>query len=96
MTVALGPPLVVGDLAVAAIIQTQVSARQLFGGMIAASGSKVPLAVLVHNAGRLSAYRCDGRPMTLSEAERLCPGSIARMEADSVSRSRQSSPTDVR
>ncbi len=73
MTVALGAEVSARGIRVAAICRS--GTLRVGKGIL---GEKRPLAFLVGGADGISAFRLSGAAMTLDEAERLCPGCVAR------------------
>lgn len=80
MTVDLDPPLFRDRLAIAVVTRRAVR-HFAVGGNFTVSGSKEPLAVLIHDGTSLRAWRIGGGEMTATEADHLLPGVEDRLLA---------------
>ncbi len=68
---------------VAVLVETKRATTNCFKGL-GVWLSKKPLAILIDDAGNLSAIDVSGEPMTTEAIERLCPGAWAQFEDDAV------------
>ena len=84
MTLILDPVRASGDWSVAVLSETVIRARQAGGGVFA-TGSKRPVAVVVHDGAALHAMDLKGRPLDVTTLEEGCPGLRAAFCVDQVS-----------
>lgn len=78
MTARLEAPRRIGEVAVAAVVETRIDARAI-GGTAVFSGTHAPRAILIARAGAVLAYTPDGRPLSLDEVTALVPDAIERL-----------------
>lgn len=67
-----------GGAWIGAVVETSVHVASQGGGL-QGTGSKHPLAFLIHDGRMLSVFDAEGGPITEAHADRLCPGSVQRM-----------------
>jgi hypothetical protein len=80
MAVTLEPPVFRNGLAVSALARVRLWPVGLAGG-VAITGSKRPLAVLVHDGSTLRAFDLAGHPMSSARVEALHPGAAGTLAA---------------
>ena len=80
MVVTLEPPVFRNGVAVSALARVSLWPVGLAGG-VAITGSKRPIAVLLHDGTDLRAYDLAGHPMSPARVEALHPGTAATLAA---------------
>lgn len=80
MTYTLDPPVAVGDIAVAVVSRTEVSARHHWG-QVAVTCGKRPEFVLIRAGRRTSVSDISGQSVAQDTVNRLCPEAIAQLSA---------------
>ncbi len=75
MSWSIDPPVRIGDLTLAAIVECRTSARSLCGALIA-TGEKRPVLILVQRGGEASGFDLNGKAMSAEEISRDYPGAI--------------------
>ncbi len=73
MKVVLEQPVRIGDVAVAAIVETTITCHE-WPGRLAVQSRKRPLAVLVHWAGVIRAYNAEGTGISPDDLDAQFPG----------------------
>lgn len=69
-------PVRAGDALLAALVRQDVMPHRS-GQMLAVTGSRQPVAFLIHAGGATGAFGPDGSALALEEIERLRPGTLA-------------------
>ena len=79
MKTGLEQPLWIGNVAVAAIVETRIACHE-WPGSLAVQSRKRPLAVLVHRAGVTRAYDVEGREISPEAFDGLFPDQRSSFE----------------
>lgn len=84
MSVTLEGPHWHGDLGVAALVRQRVVSQRIGRAGVAVEATRAPVVLALLRDGAVAFHAPSGRPVSPETAEALCPGVIARLQAESA------------